>query len=210
MEKRFARYFGSNIARKLYLLGFGMMVVGLAVAYFYWVVYGMPITVIGLVLFFASSALQISDKDMDTKVAEDVNKYVKEKIDGRTIGKETLDGRDFSVFYGYIRENGGVRFKSGSDKKLRTSSYYVTAISAKKNDCKVFMTVYDLLSPETPNDQMIFTKGADEIAFEKEAIEFPKGNFRCKLRVDRKGETEEMIFFLPDDALAERLLEKFK
>lgn len=124
------------------------------------------------------------------------------------MGKSTLDAKDFSVFKGFIYEGENNRFKSGSDGKLRTSKFYITAISAEKKDCKIFTTVYDLLSNNNPADAYIFTRGADEVRLSREATEFPKGHNKCTLTVTRRGESEEIIFFLPDDALAEKLIEK--
>ncbi len=210
MKKRFERYFGRNIGRKVYLVSCGLIIAGFAIGYLYWMFYGFPLIVLGVVLFFISSATQISDKDIDTKVAGDVSNFVQKHIDGKTIDKTTFKGDDFSVFYGFIRENGNVRFKIGRDRKVRTSNYFITAISVTKKECRIFCTVNNLLSDEQPTVTYYSTLGADEVVFEKESIEFPKGNFRCKLKVLRGENWEEFGFYLPDDSLAEKLTESIK
>lgn len=210
MDTKFSKYFGNNIMRKVYVAGIALIAVGLIVAFAYWAGYGIPIAAIGVILFFISSSMQVSDRDIDQKVNSDMESYIKEKIDGRTFGKEILKGSDFSVFSGFIRESNNVRFKSGRDGRMRTSSYFVTAIYAEKGDCKVFTTVYDLLGVEAPVDLFISTTGADRIEFKRDATEFPKGNFKCDLKVERNGKTEELVFFLPDDALVDKLVEKIK
>lgn len=208
MKKNYERYFGKNIARKLYVIGLALAVIGLIVSYFIWAGYGVPLMVVGVLLFFVSSSTQVSDKAVDEKIEAVVEEYAKQKIEGRMIGKEKLDSRDFSVFTGFIRETPEVRFKSGSDGKMRTSRYYVTAVSASKENCKVFTTIYDLISDEVPRDKMISTKGADKVEFSKEPTQFPAGNYKCELKVTKNGESETFEFYLPDDALADQLTEK--
>lgn len=210
MDKKFSKYFGSNVARKVYVAGIALIVFGVIVTFGYWAGYGVPIMAVGVLLFFISSSIQVSDRDVDEMVRSTMDSYAKEKIDGRIMGKETLDARNFSVFSGYIRESGNVRFKAGGDGRVRTSNYFVTAISAEKGNCRVFTTVYDMLSEEKPIDHMICTKGADEIEFSHLPTEFPKGNFKCELKVTRNGECEELVFFIPNDALADKLIAKIK
>ena len=210
MDKRFEKYFGSNIARKIYITGIALIAVGVAVAFFYWAGYGILIAAVGVILFFISSSMQVSDKDLDDKMTSAMAEYAKEKIDGRVMGKQKLDARDFSVFCGYIRESGNVRFKAGSDGKIRTSNYFITAIYAEKDDCRIFTTVYDLLSDKPPVDKMIYTQGAEKIEFSHQPTEFPKGNFKCNLNIIRNGESENLEFFIPDDALADKLIAKIK
>ena len=207
MEKRFKRYFGRNIGRKVYLVSCGLIIAGFIIGYLYWMFYGFPLIVLGVILFFISSATQISDKDIDTKVAGDVSNFPQKHIEGKVIDKTTLESKDFDVFYGFVRESGDVRFKIGRDRKVRTSNYYITALSVNKKECKVVCTLNNLLSEKQQEVRYFSTLGADKVVFEKEAIEFPKGNFKCKIKVLRGESLEEFCFYLPDDSLAERLTE---
>lgn len=209
MSKKFERYFGKNLARKFYVAALALVVIGIIIAFVYWAGYGIPIAAVGVVIFFIASVFQVSDRDIDGHVNETFESYGR-KIDGRAFGKGTLDARNFSMFKGFICEGEKNRFKSGGDGKLRTSKFYITAISAEKGDVKIFSTVYDILSDETPVDRWIYTKGADGIEFSKEPTEFPKGNFKCLLKVTKNGESEELEFYLPDDALADKLIDKIK
>lgn len=209
MKKRFERYFGSNVGRKFYVASLALIAVGAIVGYAYFWGYGMPLIAVGVIGFLVSSGIQVSDKDVDEHIANTVAAY-KERFDGRTVGKETLDARDFSIFHGFIREDNETRFKAGSDKRVRTSKYFVTAISAENKNCKVITTVFNLLSDDEPNDSSIFTKGADETEFACETVEFPAGNKKCTLKATKDGKTEELVFFVPNDALADKLIEKMK
>lgn len=209
MKKRFERYFGSNIGRKIYVVCIALIAAGAIIGYGYWWGYGMPLIIIGAAGFFVTAGIQVSDKDVDEHINTVVEEY-KKKIDGRVIGKDKLDARDFSVFQGFIREDNETRFKAGTDKRVRTSKFYITALYADSKNFVAFTTVYDLLSDETPNDSMIFTKGADAVEFSSETIEFPTENKKCTLRTTRNGATEELVFFLPNDALADKLIAKLK
>lgn len=210
MDKRFEKYFGNNIMRTVYLAGVALIAIGLAVAIFYWAGYGTPIAMVGVALFFISSAKQVSDKQVDEYVQKTADEYAKEKIDGRTVGKQTLDARNFSVFRGYVRETKNARFKAGRDSKIRTSNFFVTAMSIEKNDYKIFTTVYDMLSDEKPTDKMICTKGADSVELKSEKIELPRGIVKYELTVVRGEESESFVFYLPDDALADKLIAKIR
>ena len=209
MDKKFyEKYFGRNLARIFYLISVGFLGFGV-----FQVIMGNPyggviFCTMGVVLFFLTSHKQVSDKHIDELVQKHEKNYIAEKIDGKALGKETLKGEDFSVFSGFIRDSGDVRFKAGSDQKMRTSRFYVTAISSKKNDFKVFTTIYDMLSESEPIDKSFFTKGAAEIEFSKEIIEFPRGNYKCAIKAKRNDNSEEFIFYLPNDALADKLTEK--
>lgn len=206
MEKRFDRYFGNNIARKIYIAGIVLIVIGIIVAYTYWAGYGIPVAALGIVAFFAASPFQISDRDIDEKVNSTAESFLKEHVDGRVIGKETLNGSDFSVFKGFICDNNKTSFKSGGDGRLRTSKYYITAVSVKDKRCVVVTSVFDLLSAEKPSESVITTKGAEKAEIKTEPTEFPKGNIKCTLSVVRNENSETLEFYLPDDALAEQLI----
>ncbi|MBR5859655.1 MAG: hypothetical protein IKZ05_06995 [Clostridia bacterium] len=208
MKKRFDRYFGSNVGRKLYTASLATIAVGALIGYFYWWGYGMPLVVIGVIGFFVSSGIQVTDKDIDEQVYQAIES-LKGRIDGRELGKETLDSRDFSYFHGYIRETSETRFARGRDGKVRTSRFYLTAISAKPKNAKVFSIVIDLLSDDaTTNDQFICTNGAIGVELGTEQLDFPAGNKKCRLIVTQSEErTETLEFFLPNDALADKLLD---
>lgn len=208
MKKRFDRYFGNNIGRKFYIASLAFIVIGVIIGYAYWWGYGMPLMVLGVIGFLVSSGIQVSDKDVDEHIQNTLETY-KEKLNGRAFGKETLDSRDFSYFYGFIREDAHTRFVSGRDGKVRTSKYYITAISAKPHNAKVFTVTYDLLSNENePNDSFISTNGAHSLELASENLEFPAGNKKCTLTVGTETtQNETFTFYVPNDALADKLLD---
>lgn len=207
MNKRFDRYFGKNIGRKIYVISIGLVAFGLIFGAVYWWGYGIPVAIIGVVGFLVSSGIQVSDKDIDEHIANSVEQYRK-NIDARIIGKETLDVRNFSFFHGFIRDDADTRFVAGRDGSVRTSKYYITAMSVEKNDCKIFTSVFDLLKNETVSELVISIKGAVKTVLSTESTDFPRGNRKCTLITEKNGETEEFIFYLPNDALADKLLEK--
>lgn len=210
MDKKFERYFGNNYGRKIYIVSIVLIAIGLAVGFAYFWGYGMPVAIVGVIGFFISYGIQVSDKDIDDHVLATVEKYKEEKIEGTLIGKEKLQAKDFSFFYGYIREDSNTRFVAGSDGKIRTSKYYVTAISADRNKFIAFTSIYNLLSNDAPIDDMVYTDSETEIEFNSEVIEFPNGNKKCTLKTTKGGESKETVFFVPNDALADKLLSNLK
>ena len=209
MDKQFyEKYFGRNLARIFYLIGVGFLGFGVFQVIMGNSYGGVIFCAIGVVIFFLTSHKQVSDKHIDELVQRYEENYIHENIDGKVFGKETLDGRDFSVFSGFIRDSGEVRFKAGSDQKIRTSRFYVTAISSKNNDFKVITTIYDILSGEEPISKSFFSKGEEAIEFSKTVIEFPRGNYQCVIKKTVDDTSEEFIFYMPDDALADKLTEK--
>ena len=176
MDKKFERYFGNNYGRKIYIASIVLIAIGLIVGWGYWWGYGVPIALVGVVGFFVSYGIQVTDGDIDEHVRKTVDKYGEEKIEGVMIGKEKLESKDFSYFYGFIRNDSSTRFVSSGDGKIRTSKYYVTAISSDRKKFIAFTSIYNLLSDDAPIDDMISTLGAEEIEFNSEAVEFPSGN----------------------------------
>ncbi len=208
MDKKYEKYFGKNVARILYVISVGLL--------FYEVfnlTIGRGLFVglaggIGLILFFSTSHRQASDKDIDEIVQKAEDAYLEKKVIGKTVAKQELDGKDFSVFSGFIRDSGDIRFKAGRDEKIRTSRFYVTAISCKKNDCKVFTTVYDIITGQEVSDSMICTAEYDAVSVSKEKIEFPRGSYKCRFSLVRNEEMQDFEFYIADDALADQLLER--
>ncbi|MBR6563117.1 MAG: hypothetical protein IKK70_04185 [Clostridia bacterium] len=208
MKKRLDKYFGSNVGRKIYVASIAVIAVGLIIGAAYWWGYGLPLAALGVLGFFISSGIQVSDKDIDERIAGSVEEY-KSKLDGKSYGKETLDAREFSYFYGFIREDSETRFVSGSDGRVRTSKYFVTAISENGKLLKIFTTVYDLISDSIVFDGDITTKGAVKTEFSFEETEFPKGNKKCSLTVYTSEDDKATLrFFVPNDALADKYISK--
>lgn len=208
MKSRFTRYFGANVARKLYIACIALIAIGFIIGYMYWWYFASPFVVVGTAGFLVCYGIQVSDKDVDEHIEKTVEDF-KKSIDGREIGKSVTDARNFSVFQSFLREDGETRFKSGSDGKLRTSKYFITAVSAEGKDITVFTAKYDLFSEETPADSFITTKGADSVEMTREIIEFPCNNRKCTLKVTRNDDVEELTFYLPDDAFADKMIAKF-
>jgi hypothetical protein len=210
MDKKFEKYFGKNIIRIIYVIGVALCFLGVFNLILGNPFFGAIFVTVGVITFFLTSHKQASDKDIDALLSKAQEVYCKNKIEGQVFEKATLDPSQFSVFGGFIRDSGDVRFKAGRDQKIRTSRFFVTALSTEKNDCKIFTTVYDIISGETVFDERLFTKGADKVEFSKEKIEFPRGIYKCTVKTERNGETNELSFYLPDDALADKLTEKIK
>ncbi len=210
MDKKYEKYFGKNVIRIIYVIGVALCFLGVFNLILGNPFFGAIFVTIGVVTFFLTSHKQASDKDIDALLSKAQEEYCKAKIEGQFFGKEELNPSQFSVFGGFIRDSGEVRFKAGRDQKIRTSRFFVTALSAEKNDCKIFTTVYDIISGETISDERFFTKGADKVEFSKEKLEFPRGIYKCIVKTERNGETEEFSFHLPDDALADKLTDKIK
>ena len=207
MKSRFTRYFGSNIARKIYVACLALIAIGAVIGYAYWWYYAAPFVITGAIGFFICYGIQVSDKDIDEHIQKTVEDF-KHNIDNRAIGKDVTDVRNYSIFQGFLREDGETRFKAGRDGKLRTSKYYVTAVCSEGKNITVFTAHYNLFSDEVPNDSFITTKGADEISFNREIIEFPGKNRKCTLKVTKCDVEESLVFYLPDDALADKLIAK--
>ena len=205
----YENYFGRNIARIIYVISWSLLVYGafnVVVGNSYW---GAIYCTIGVLPFFLTYHKQVSDKSIDELVNKSVEDYLENNIKGKMIGKRELNPADFSVFSGFIRDSGDVRFKSCRDGKVRTSKYYVTAISVSKTECIVSSTLYDLLSDELPIESFIIAKGSDEVKFDKKETEFPKGNFECSLSIVKDSKKVENIFYLPDgDYLAGQIIGK--
>ena len=208
MKSRFTRYFGANIARKIYIACPALIAIGAVIGYVCWFYYAAPFLIIGIIGFFICYGIQVSDKDIDEHIQKTIEDF-KSSIDGRTFGKDVVDVRNFSVFQGFLREDGETRFKAGQDGKLRTSKYYITAVCFEDKNLSVFAVQYDLFSDQIPNNCFITTKGADEIKFNREIIEFPDHNRKCTLKVTRKNVVEELTFFLPDDSFADKMTARF-
>ena len=204
MKKRFDRYFGNNIGRKLYIASLALIAVGVIIGYFYFWGYGMPLAALGVIGFLVCSGIQVTDKDIDEHIENALEEF-KKRIDGRVLGKKTLDARDFSYFCGFLREDSQTRFVSGRDGKVRTSKYFITAISASRNGSVIFSAVCDLLAEnEIISESFIETNGSEKADLATEVLEFPAGNKKCTLTVN-DGET--LLFYVPNDALADKLLD---
>jgi hypothetical protein len=210
VDKKYEKYFGKNIIRIIYVIGVALCFLGVFNLLLANPFFGAIFVTIGVITFFFTSHKQASDKDIDALLSKTQEEYRKAKIEGQVFEKEELNPSQFSVFGGFIRDSGEVRFKAGRDQKIRTSRFFVTALSVEKNDCKIFTTIYDIISGESVFDECLFTKGADKVEFSKEKIEFPRGIYKCTVKTERNGETNALSFYLPDDALADKLTEKIK
>lgn len=209
-KNNYERYFGKNITRIIYLIACGMLLYGafnILVGNSYW---GAIYCTVGVLPFLFLSHLQVSDKNVDEVVENSVETYLDEKVKGKIIDKKELNPSDFTVFSGFIRDSGEVRFKSCRDGKLRTSKYYVTALSYTKQDCIVSMTTYDLISESYSEIDLIRVKTEEIISFKAEETAFPKGNYFCTFVYERDGEKHNLEFYLPtEDYMVAQLIEKF-
>lgn len=209
MKKRFDRYFKKNIARKLYIVSIALIAIGAIVGFLYWWRYGMPPMIIGVLGFFITSGIQVSDKDVDECVENSIEE-LKMQINGKQIGKETLDSKDFSFFKGFIRTDSETYFVAGSDGRIRTSKYFITAMSSNNKSAKVFSVIFDLLSEDKPNIDHINLNIDQNVDLSVEELDFPSGIKKCELTVGGNDGNKSFIFYLPNDALADKHLENIK
>ena len=206
MNKRLARYFGKNITRVIYviscaLLGYGCF--NIVVGNSYW---GLIFCMIGLIPFFLTSHIQVSDKSVDELIETRIEKFKEERLKDIVVGKTEIANDKFSTFSGFIRDGGDVRFKRGRDEKIRTSRYFVTAVAVDKKEFTVVTSVYDMLSDER-TDKFVSSIDTEIKAFSKESMDFPQRLHKCNLVAVIDGSNSEFEFYLPADALADKLIE---
>ncbi len=209
MKSPYESYFGKNIARIVYLIACGLLIYGcfnVFVGNRYW---GAIYCVIGVVPFFFTTHKQISNKTIDEKVYKTEKEYAEKHIKGKSVGRRELAHADFTSFSGYIWDDSGVRFKLCSDKKLRTSKFYVTAASASHKEIIISSSTYNLLNDEKSQEQYIVIEKGDAFSFQAKDTEFPKGNVECVITPEENTGKAEVCFFLPKgDYLAEQIIEK--
>ncbi len=207
MNKRYARYFGKNITRVIYVISCGLLGYGcfsIVVGNSYW---GMIFCMLGIIPFFLTSHIQVSDKAVDELIETRALQFKSERLKNLVIGKTEVDEEKFSTFSGFIRDGGDVRFKRGRDEKIRTSRYFITAVMVDKKEFAVLTSVYDMLSDER-TDKLISSLDTEIKAFSKESVNFPQKLHKCKLVSVIDGSDTEFEFYLPADALADKLIEK--
>lgn len=162
----------------------------------------------GIPIFFTVHK-QVTNKSIDEKVYKTEKEYAEKHIKGKLVGRRELAPADFTSFSGYIWDNSGVRFKLCSDKKLRTSKFYVTAASASHKEIIISSSTYNLLTDEKSQEQYIVIGKDDAFSFQAKDTEFPKGNVECVITPEENTGKAEVCFFLPKgDYLAEQIIEK--
>ena len=201
MDKKIERYFGRNLISKLYVVSIVLIGAAVLIATLYRIYVGLPIALAGIVLFFVSAVFRVSDKDIDEKVDSALKNYGEECIKGKHIGKRELSGDEFVYFTGYLCDKPNVRFKSGSDGKLRTSRFFVTAVSVTRGECIVCASVYDLLGASPREDTFIYLTAESDNSLTRTELEFPRG-------VVKYTAADGQAFCLPDDAQADDLISK--
>lgn len=207
MNKRFSRYFGKNITRIIYTTSCALLIYGcfnIVVGNSYW---GMIFCILGIIPFFVTYSMQVSDASIDELVDRSVERFKEERLKDVIVGKTAIGEDKFSTFSGFIRDGGDVRFKRGRDEKIRTSRYFVTSVSVDKKEFTVLTSVYDMLS-DAKTDKFISSIDTEIKEFSKENIEFPQKLLKCKLVAVIEGSDTEIEFYLPSDALADKLIEK--
>jgi hypothetical protein len=66
---------------------------------------------IGLIPFFLTSHIQVSDKAIDELIETRIEKFKEERLKDIVVGKTEIASDKFSTFSGFIRDGGDVRFK---------------------------------------------------------------------------------------------------
>lgn len=205
MKKNYERYFTNNLATAFYIAGAAMVVVGL-IGIFFWeyVLIMAALVVVGLVLFFITVPMKITDKDYDMPKNHSFDSYKKEHIEGKTIDRKMLDPEQFDLFSGYLFDQPDIKRKVGRDGVLRSSRYYVAALKASRTGFMIFYSEYDMLSGES-NHRFIQGQQGDLVGYQKAKEKPAMGDYRYLVSVEKDGskEKEELLFHLPDDALVD-------
>ena len=208
MKKNIERYFGNNIATVLYIVS-GILIAGGLVGIFFhrWVVIMAGLTLVGVVLFFITIRLKITDRDFDEPMKKATENYKKDFIIGKIVDRKMLDEDDFDVFSGYLFESDipNLKRKVGSDGKNRSSRYYVAALKATRTEFAIFYSEYDLLSGENVH-RFVNGKRGDPVSLTRPEEKPVFGDFRYELRIEKNGTEETLAFHLPDDALVDEKL----
>ena len=208
MKKNIERYFGNNFATVLYIVS-GLLIAGGLVGIFLrrWIVIMAALTIVGVVLFFITIRLKITDKDFDEPMKKAAENYKKDFISGKTVDRKMLDEDDFDVFSGYLFDPDipNLKRKVGTDGKNRSSRYYVAALKATRTEFAIFYSEYDLLSGEDVH-RFVNGKRGDAAALTRPASKPDFGDYRYELRIEKNGTEETLVFHLPDDALVDEKL----
>ncbi len=128
------RYFATNrTAKILRYLSIILVVVGLAILFFAYGfgMLGIPIVILGGILYFACTSMTVSDKEYDRHMDDMLKTLNNDDIDSTYIKKW-----EFSA-YGI-----GAKCKRGSDAKHRTDHYTLTRVFVSKTTITIFR--YDI------------------------------------------------------------------
>ena len=207
--KKFERYFGNNVATVLYIVS-GAMIAGGLIGIFFrlyglWTLFA-ALILVGVVLFFITVRLKITDRDMDEVLSNTASKYKEEHIDRKVVDRKELNPDDYDVFSGYLFHRKGLKRKLGKDGKIRTSAYYVSAIQASRKEFGIFYSEYELLT-DVKEHHFIHGKIGDRITLTRpDKNDTDSHDKPYTVRVESNGNVEELTFHTQDDALVDTKL----
>lgn len=205
-NSNFERYFGNNLATVLYIISGIVIAAGLIGIFFrFHIVLFAAVTVAGIVLFFITIRLKITDKDFDEPLNKAVAGYKKEHVGNQTVKRKPVDPDGFDLYYGYLFDQPGLKRKIGTDGKPRSSRFYITALQTGREDFLLSYSEYDVLSGSETH-RFIHGEKGDEIRLERPDVKPEIGDFRYTVRLTTATGSETLVFHLPDDALVDEQL----
>lgn len=201
-DRNMSRYFGNNLATVLYIVSIAMIVVGLLGVFFrYFILYAGILAVLGIVLFFITVRLKITDSDYDGVVNASVDSYRGKHLSDVIINRKKADPESFDLFTGYLYDRPGTLRKQGKDGKMRSSRYYITALKANRAGFIVSSSEYDTLTGDESH-RLVHAEPGVSFTLEHPADKL-LGDRRYVLRFADDGAEPDFVFHLPDDALAD-------
>ena len=205
-RKTMERYFGNNLATVFYIISGFLIAAGLIGIFFrFYIIICAAVTIVGIILFFITIRMKITDKDYDEPLNKSADSYKKEHIENYSINRKPLDPETFDLFYGYLFDQPGIKRKVGKDGKMRSSRYYVTALHADRNGFVIFYSEYDNLDGHEEH-RVIHAHTGDQVSVERPSEKPVFGDFRYTISVQSAEEAASLSVHLPDDALVDEKL----
>lgn len=205
-DKNMNRYFGNNLATVFYVLSFAMMAIGLVgvfLGYFYF--YAGCLALIGVVLFFITVRMKITDKDYDEVMSRSVSQYKEKYLEDKMINRKKVEPETVDLFYGYLFDQAGLKRKLGKDGKMRSSRYYITAVRVNRTGFLISYSEYDTLTGDESH-QFIYAEPENDVSLERPREKPALGDSRYVIHIGGEKEETVLVFHLPDDALADEKL----
>ena len=202
-KKNIERYFGNNLATVFYLIS-GFLIAGGLVGIFFrfYIVPCAAVTIVGIVLFFITFRMKITDSDYDESLNKSIATYKTDHVANQVINRKHVDPEPYDLFYGYLFDQPGLKRKVGKDGKPRSTRYYIAALYADRVSFGISYSEYDVL---TDDEKHVFIHGeqGDAVKLEKPAEKPAIGDYRYVLQLTKGTDEQTLVFHLPDDALVD-------
>ena len=206
INKTVERYFGNNLATVFYLIS-GFLIAGGLIGIFFrfYIVPCAAVTIVGIILFFITIRMKITDKDYDESLNKSVAAFKNERVATQIVNRKPVDPEPYDLFYGYLFDQPGLKRKVGKDGKPRSTRYYISALYATRTSFGICYSEYDVLTGEEKNTFIHGEKG-DTVRLERPADKPAMGDFRYVLHLTKEADEQTLVFHLPDDALVDEEL----